>query len=63
MSFLPRIILGVFLLTMAASGRAASFLTELATATGGRISFPVSASDRANVVKEIVAMRQATKGP
>jgi hypothetical protein len=42
---------------------AKKFLTELATATGGRSSFPVSASDRAHVVKEIIATLQARKGP
>ena len=42
---------------------AKKFLTELATATGGRSSFPVSASDRAHVVKEVIASLQSRKGP
>jgi hypothetical protein len=42
---------------------ARKFLTELATATGGRSSFPLSASDRTHVVKEIIATLQARKDP
>jgi hypothetical protein len=42
---------------------AKKFLIQLATATGGRSSFPVSASDRTHVVKEIIATLQARKDP
>jgi hypothetical protein len=41
---------------------AKKFLTELATAAGGRSSFPVSASDRQQVLQEIIATLHARKG-
>jgi hypothetical protein len=40
---------------------AKKFLTELATATGGRSSFPMSAADRAQAVKEIIAALRSRK--